>query len=592
MHLCRLTLVLALCTAPTIAARASTQPTIQAWPGATNAARLVDEVDEMIAKGRALLDAGQPSEAEAVFAAAAEEDGQSLRTRMWVLRAWMELGRGNDALDGIDALRDARIEGDEIDYLYGMAFVKRAEQMVANGAVGSEVGMNIRDGYALLREVMPRNERRFRDGWLALARVGWREAGSLADPNGANDLEGAATARRIARDAADRAAAFYPHHPDVHLARGRIALSQFVSDLPEGVTSPEEWGAASAHWDMAVRSFSAVLQLAKPSKEDPRSQLMMGIAGMQLGNTLMWKAERARAAQAYARGIAWAPWNVDFRTIFDQLYDASAEEPYAHVISSLESGQKGFEGNFGADLEGDATTLWWLGWACLSAGERNGEAARYFERAVAKWPDYSDSWYYVALARYGEEDWAAAAKALAVGWDADPTMMLELMNDAEIDLNVARVEYLKGWSYGAGELETAVALAALNAETRPKSAVFWNDLGLFLRERGNQLREGGEPVEPEVLGMLDHRAWDAYSRALDIEPKNPQLLNDGAVILQYYLKRDLDKARNMYEQAVRLADEALASGDLEESATASIAKARSDALKNLAELDAPQDARR
>jgi len=60
-------------------------------PAVVVAPRLsADELEARIAQGRALLDAGKATEAERVFGAAAEADGDSLRSRMWVLRAWME----------------------------------------------------------------------------------------------------------------------------------------------------------------------------------------------------------------------------------------------------------------------------------------------------------------------------------------------------------------------------------------------------------------------------------------------------------------------------------------------------------------------
>src|SRR6185295_2334847 len=80
------------------------------------------EYEARVEAGRALLDSGRFAEAEAAFNAAAAADGDSLRTRMWVLRAWMEQGRSNDTLDALDALDHAGEKGLDMTYLYGMAF--------------------------------------------------------------------------------------------------------------------------------------------------------------------------------------------------------------------------------------------------------------------------------------------------------------------------------------------------------------------------------------------------------------------------------------------------------------------------------------
>ena len=62
------------------------------------------EVTDLIERGRTLLDSGDPAQAQPLFEEAARAEGDSLRTRMWVLRSWMDQGRNNDTLDALDAL--------------------------------------------------------------------------------------------------------------------------------------------------------------------------------------------------------------------------------------------------------------------------------------------------------------------------------------------------------------------------------------------------------------------------------------------------------------------------------------------------------
>lgn len=549
------------------------------------------QVDAKLAAGRQRLEAGDGAGAEALFAEAAALDGESLRTRTWVLRSWIAQDRINDTLDQIDALAAAGQDGDELDYLRGMAFVRRAEQLIASGTIGVALKLNVRDGYELLRDVLPRHERRFRDGWLSLARAAWREA---PERQGAE----AAEALRTARTAADRAADFYPADPDVHLARGRIAFSQFVAGLPPEVVSgdqappPDQWGEAASHWDLAVKSFAAVLQLARPTPEDEQRRVMCAIAGMQLGNAYMWKQDRGRAAAAYARGLAWAPWAMDFGTIYDQLAQPDAEQPLTHFLQAVDRGQTAFEQNLGTDTTADATILWWRGWARLETGGLEAEAAADFERVLEKWPAYADAWTYLARARYRLGQYDGAAQALAAGWEADPQVTLQRLDEGDGALHRAQLEYLKGTAYGAGDLEAAIALATLSAEADPREAVRWNDLGLFLRYRADALRDAtGDTDAIETWRDLAERSFSAYGRALDLQPQDPQLLNDAAVLLQYYLERDLGRARTMYTDAVQLAEAALTRPESEGAALsaerrASLEAARDNARKNLAALDA------
>ncbi|MFT5292553.1 MAG: cytochrome c-type biogenesis protein CcmH/NrfG, partial [Planctomycetota bacterium] len=85
-------------------------------------------------------------------------------------------------------------------------------------------------------------------------------------------------------------------------------------------------------------------------------------------------------------------------------------------------------------------------------------------------------------------------------------------------------------------------------------------------------------------------AWNAYARALVLEPENPQLINDGAVILQFGLEQDFELARAMYQKAQKLASDALASPDLNATLRESFGRALEDARRNEAELP-PRDSK-
>ena len=71
---------------------------------------------------------------------------------------------------------------------------------------------------------------------------------------------------------------------------------------------------------------------------------------------------------------------------------------------------------------------------------------------------------------------------------------------------------------------------------------------------GRELRAG---VPSAQLGELWERILAAYERALELEPQNPNYLNDTAVVLHYYLIRDLDRARALYEETERCAERRL-----------------------------------
>src|SRR5262249_33271145 len=156
--------------------------------------------------------AGKPAEAEGVFTAAATADKDSLRTRMWVLRAWMDQDRSNDTLDALDALSHAGQQGPERDYLYGMAFARRAEGLLAQGATDSSVEMNFQDAKDRLEKVTKLDAARYHDAFLPLASASWY----------VQDLD-------TARWAADRAVEQPSASPQAWLTRGRVVMAQFLS---------------------------------------------------------------------------------------------------------------------------------------------------------------------------------------------------------------------------------------------------------------------------------------------------------------------------------------------------------------------------
>ncbi len=61
----------------------------------------------------------------------------------------------------------------------------------------------------------------------------------------------------------------------------------------------------------------------------------------------------------------------------------------------------------------------------------------------------------------------------------------------------------------------------------------------------------------------------AYATAYELDPTKPHLLNDKAVVLDYYFNRELDEAQRLYKRAVEqanaLLEDAGSLGDFERS---------------------------
>jgi tetratricopeptide (TPR) repeat protein len=524
------------------------------------------ELDSRITAGRALLEAGRPVEAEAVFAAAAAADGESLRTRAWVLRAWMDQGRSNDTLDALDALDHAGETGADMAYLYGMAFARRAEGYVADGVGDSSVRMNFVSAVEFLERAVQADPVRYRDAYLPLAGAAWY----VEQPE-------------LARSAADRAVEVAPAAAPAWLLRGRLALAQFA----EAERSEPGSAVSEREWSEAVRSFQRALELFG-APADAREQAQLADAATQLGHALLWRKRGPEATDAYATAIAWEPLAFPYAQAVEFLRDvkpAPDDERPCGFRAALELGRTRLETRVGADDPRAGTLLWFLGWArFVDADWRAAEEA--FLGALARGPQYTNAWFYVGLARQYLRDSEGALAAMHAGWDADPTSMVAVVAGAGGSQRA--FENLLGW---CAEQEPprnldAAFLAEMLAEAMPDEARHWNNLGLFLRDEGERLEvdaHRNETPAPDraVLDELYARSFRAYERALELTPDDPQLLNDTALMLIYHVGPDFPRAQGMFERAIALIGERLAQPGLAEEDRLRFEQSKADAEENL-----------
>lgn len=530
------------------------------------------EIAAHIERGRALLEAGRPSEAEAEFAAAAAADGGSLRTRMWVLRSWMDQGRSNDTLDALDELSRAGTAGPEMNYLYGMAFARRAEGYLADGVTDSSVEMNFQDAKDRLLEAVRTDAARYHDAFLPLASSAWFT----------QDLE-------TARWAADRAIESSASSAEVWLTHGRIAFSQFLAAQAEEPGGAE----AEALWSEATTSFrNAVERSGSPS--DAAGQALLAEAATQLGHAMLWKQKGPEATDAYATAIAWNPQGFDYARAVEFLGGAvksPEDERPSGFGAALELAHARLEAHAQPDDPGWATLLWWLGWARFSAANWAGSETA-FQDALARAPEFANAWFYVGLARQYRKDPEGALQAMHAGWDADPAAMVATIAGAGGALRA--FENLLSWCAAqepARNLDAAF-LAEMLAQAMPDEARHWNNMGLFLRNEGEDLELAAyknktpEP-DPALLDDLYARSYAAYQHALELNPGDPQLLNDTALMLAYHLDGDMAEVEGMYRHALELTDGMLANPDLSPEDRARFEQTKKDIDVNLKFLLAP-----
>ncbi|MDP7061856.1 MAG: tetratricopeptide repeat protein [Planctomycetota bacterium] len=117
--------------------------------------------------------------------------------------------------------------------------------------------------------------------------------------------------------------------------------------------------------------------------------------------------------------------------------------------------------------------------------------------------------------------------------------------------------------------EHMIILLRFATNANPDFGDAWNNLALIYRDTGQ--------AEP---------SRDAYEKALALNPTDPQLMNDYAVIYHYYLKTEDDLVRDLYKKAIKRAQEMLENGEVAEADMDRIKTALRDAKNNLKKLDA------
>lgn len=517
-----------------------------------------ESVDSLLLQGRAKLDVGDAAGALPLFEQAAQLEKDSLRTRMWVLRAWMDLGRTNDAYNAIDALAKTN-QGLELDYLYGMAFATDAKRGIENGQAGPMTGTKIEDALQFLGKVAAKDAARFPDALAMLCWAAW-ETRKLDEGRTA-----AETFLRVASPAQKSNAAYQ---------LGRFALAQFQRDQGDEAKK----AAAEGHAEAAKVAFGLATS-ALDGKSEPAARALLARVSIDLGHLAVWKKDLDGAVAAYGKGLGLDPTLGNYA----QLLNALGQEKF---LAALELGEQEFVRTWGADNQADATLLWWLGWVRLQQKQYE-PAEQAFTRCVAKFPEYVNSWFYVAVCRFSRQDQSGAVEALEKHQKLNAADLTATMQQ-NLAFNLPMVDALIGFCAGKNPPRNldAAALSEIQAAAKPDEVRYWNNAGLFYRDGGEPLGRSKDEAKQKQAKELWDKAYVCYSKALELAPDDPSILNDTAVMLHYYLDRDLDKAKTMYQRANQRAKELLDKGGLKPDLIELYQTALRDSGNNLKKLEA------
>ncbi|MDG1984857.1 MAG: hypothetical protein P8M11_09835 [Planctomycetota bacterium] len=509
----------------------------------------VDDVADLLRRGKAELVAGKIDPALATFQEAHQKSGGDVATEVWVLRARMGKGDLAAAFERVIELESEGQGGLDVQYLIGVARYEFGRQYELQN--NPQAGAAYQEAAAYLKDVMATAGEQYPDAWLRLA----------ASSRWMGDLETASTsidrALEAARDGESLALA-----SKIRVARG-VALMGDEKTRPAGVRAIEQ-GIRDAR--EAAAAYGDAKTLASQQAD----------VHLQLGVGLLYLQKKDEAAEAYATAMGWNPTQVDYGQLLGSMTDEAGT--VAPFVETLTAGAAAFEKRWGKDINSDAGLLWWLGYGQYSLG-RYEPAISSFQGAVAKFPAYANAYWYIGLSQYfrGKEHDVKAGGAFRRYAEADPASFAQMVNANQ--QNKAYPGRLLFRLWDSKKFEAAADLAEVRLIADRTDPLLWNDVGLMSRDAGDFVRRA--KIEDPKTSHTDYyeRALKAYETALELDRK-PQYLNDGAVILHYGLQRDLDRAISMYDEAEALALEMQAKGEFAEGEEEIVTIALRDARNN------------
>jgi len=497
---------------------------------------------DAVERGKRQLFEGDVDGAVKSFAEAHTASGGDVATELWVLRGRVAKGDVDGAFDRIVAIdASGEAKGPDLSYVIGAARFATAEAMAAAGSGAAGGAYQEAAGY--LKDATSEAPDGYPDAWAMLATAGLR----------GGDLEAATTAVTRALELRDDAA--------TRALAAKVRTQRGIGLLGKESTKD----AGQSFLRQAVEDSDAAASMLEEASKNANA---LADVHLQKGMALVYLAEREAAKDAYAEALRWNPTMADYGQMMGWL---KGEDADALFIATLREGGDRFEEQWGEDEQADAILHWWLGYAEHFAQEYDASIAS-FRTALDKYPTYTSCHWYIGLSHWRKaeavtgddetmrEHFADAADA----WEAHASKnRAEFAATAMAQGNIAfigrAVQQL--WKDGRPDLSNVLAarFGELLVLANPNDPLNWSSAGVVNRDAGLAVQRQQPEDPPKSAEAYFERSLECYERAITLE-RRPEFLNDGAVILHYYLERDYDKAIEMYDEAEALATEWLEGG--------------------------------
>jgi tetratricopeptide (TPR) repeat protein len=346
---------------------------------------------------------------------------------------------------------------------------------------------------------------------------------------------------------ADRLTQRFGDSPSGPLLRAQIRLTMFTNGIRQERLEEKE-------------RFLLAGQIRRDCEMAARLDSTRHLPYRLLGDVALWLGENEEAFKQFAASMARDPGR-------GAPHDWIARYPVEDRLELYRDAIAAYQGRKHKEPRDEALLHWHFGLACFDAGDWEGTRAA-MARCFGLRPEFLNTLYYGALASYEirkPDEGLFFATVLSRKAPKDLIGSLENAGKQrsrylEIFRFFAKRALDKGDAAASRDLNRCIAAVADDVDA-------WNNFAFLCRETGKH-----------------EEAWSAYQRALELDPEDPQLLNDAAVILQYYLKKDLPKAKAMYQRAIRNASALLKKKTGDPKRIARARQSMKDARGNLEEM--------
>ncbi|GEM_PF-3448462 len=347
---------------------------------------------------------------------------------------------------------------------------------------------------------------------------------------------------------ANRLIESFPRKPDGFLLRSETLFRQYTTGIQNKELQPK---------DRKVLVQKIQQDLKTASELNPS----LSLSFRRLADLSAWEGKMKTAMDHYLQAV---------------IRDPQKGAPLAWLRRTLSSEKrlsffkkaiKGFTKKHPKDPKG-SILFFEAGLAAFELG-KSKEVQSFMKKAWALDKSLNQAAYYFAISSLSLGKQEEASLALSYLLRESPHPLVNALKaagnqgvyHANMLASLAKKADLKGALALSRELNHALGIYRNLPEE-------WNNYAFLCRETGKY-----------------EEAWRAYNKALNLSPKDPQILNDAALILQYHLHRDLEKARRMYRDAIVFGEKILASKSASPEEKKRARGSIRDARANLAKMD-------